>query len=237
MKIYDVIIEQTPPAGQVPAVESWSDLRNAFNKDQWRNIIMHYLKPSLDKAASIEDREYQIQRATETIGPKAAVLSPTTWYTSAQTYDIRFPKPPASWNDIYANLKPHADTSVQLRAAPPSKPLATTREETLEIIASWVSPGVTEFTKDTEITKYVQDWLNVLKTKRSKAWVDAYNNVGQDNTNQARRAYRSEMLELLTQFKKDGKVSKKEVDIRLFSILKTMDTVINTYLRTKSTSD
>jgi len=240
MRVYDLIVEQEPSGAtagaQVPAIESWSDLRTAFSETQWRNIILHFLKPSLERAASVEDREYQIQRAMETIGPKANVLSPVAWYTSALNYDIRFPKSPNKWNDIYTNLKPHATTEVQLKPAPASKPLTTTREETLEVISGWVKPGVDVFTDDEQLTKYVQDWLNVLKTKRSKPWVDAYNDVGKDNTNQARRAYKSEMLELLTQFKKDKEVPKKEVDIRLFSILKTMDTVINNYIRNKPAS-
>lgn len=237
MKILDVIFEQTPTSAsaQIPRVESWDDLKKSFKDNQWRNIILHFLKPELERAASIEDREYQIQRAFETIGPKSVQLNPADWYSNALTYNIRFPQNPANWQAIYDNLKPHANTEVKLKDAPLGTPNVTAKEETFEEISKWVPTRVTEFTKDADLTKYVQDWLNVMKTKkRSAEWVKAYDDVDPTSkTNQAKRVYKSEMLELLAQFKKDGKVSKKDVDIRLFSILKTMDAVINNYLKTK----
>jgi glutaredoxin 2 len=233
MNVFDIITEQDPAAvTQGTTVATMSDLRNAFTDDQWRNIIMHFLKVELDRAASTEDREYQIDRANAAIGGKSNSLSPTSWASQALNYDIRLPKPPGSWQEIYDFIKPHANTKVQLKAAPQSKPLTTNREETLSSIATWVPVNVNEFTADLALKDYIKKWFEVLPKKRSEKWVEVYNTT-KDNNNAARRARNSELDKLNQQFQKNGKILKKDVDIVLFSILRTIDTIISNVLQAK----
>jgi glutaredoxin 2 len=209
-----------------------SDLRNAFTDEQWRNIIMHFTKLDLDRAASTEDREYQIDKANAAIGGKSNPLSPTSWAAQALNYDIRLPKPPGSWQEIYDFIKPHANTKVQLKAVPQATPLATNREETLAIIATWVPVNVKEFTTEPELKDYIKKWFELLPKKRSKKWLGVYNTT-KDNVNAARRARDSELNKLFQQFQQDGKILKKDVDIVLFSLLRTIDTIISNVLQAK----
>jgi glutaredoxin 2 len=233
MNVFDIITEQDPAAvTQGTTVATMSDLRNAFTDEQWRNIIMHFTKLDLDRAASTEDREYQIDKANAAIGGKSNPLSPTSWAAQALNYDIRLPKPPGSWQEIYDFIKPHANTKVQLKAVPQATPLATNREETLAIIATWVPVNVKEFTTEPELKDYIKKWFELLPKKRSKKWLGVYNTT-KDNVNAARRARDSELNKLFQQFQQDGKILKKDVDIVLFSLLRTIDTIISNVLQAK----
>jgi hypothetical protein len=234
MKVYEFIAEQ--PTTQIPAIESMDALRKAFTEDQWRNIIMHFLKPELDTAASVEDREYQIDRAQASFGSKSNPLSPIEWYSRAVKQDIRFPKAPGSWQEIYDTLKPHAKTEVTLKAVPVTAPLATNRKETLQDIAAWVKTPVTEFVKRDDLTKYLKDWFEVLKSnKRSDRWVKVYGDTGAEGTNQAKRARDNILTKISQQFDSDKKISKKDVDIMLFSLLRTLDTIISNRIQNAPT--
>lgn len=234
MNVFDIITEQEPStATQGATVATMSDLRNAFTDEQWRNIVMHFLKVELDRAASTEDREYQIDKANAAIGGKSNPLSPTSWYSQALNYNIRFPTAPNSWQEIYNFLKPHANTKVQLKAVPQSSPLATNREETLSTIAAWVPTSTTEFTDIESVKDYIKNWFSVLLQKRSKQWVDVYNTT-QGNTNQARRARDTVVNNLGKQFQAEGKLLKKDIDIGLFSALRTIDTIISNVLQAKN---
>jgi glutaredoxin 2 len=233
MNVFDIITEQEPAAAtQGTTVATVSDLRNAFDDVQWRNIIMHFTKLDLDRAASTEDREYQIDKANAAIGGKSNPLSPTSWASQALNYDIRLPKPPGSWQEIYDFIKPHANTKVQLKAVPQAKPLTTNREETLQDISTWVPVNVKEFTTEPELKDYFKKWFEVLFKKRSEKWLKVYNTT-KNNVNAARRARDSELNKLFQQFRQDGKLLKKDVDIVLFSLLRTIDTIISNYLQAK----
>jgi hypothetical protein len=233
MNVFDIITEQDPAAAtQGATIGSVSDLRNAFTDEQWRNIIMHFLKIELDRAASSEDREYQIDKANAAIGGKSNPLSPTSWYSQALSYNIRFTTAPKSWQEIYNFLKPHANTKVQLKAVPQSTPLATNRQETLTDIATWVPTSATEFTDIENVKDYVKKWFGVLIQKRSKQWIEVYNTTS-GNTNQARRARDSVVNKLGKQFQDEGKLLKKDIDIGLFSALRTIDTIISNVLQAK----
>jgi len=165
MNVFDIIIEQDPAAAtQGKTIETMSDLRNAFDDQQWRNIIMHFIKLDLDRAASTEDREYQIDRANAAFGAKSNPMSPVMWNSKAITYGIRLPKSPSSWQEIYDFIKPHANTKVQLKTVPQASPLATDRKETLQDISTWVPMSVTEFTKwEGGAHDYIKKWLAVLQ--------------------------------------------------------------------------
>jgi hypothetical protein len=233
MNVFDIITEQEPAAAtQGTTIATMSDLRNAFDDEQWRNIIMHFTKLDLDRAASTEDREYQIDKANAAIGGKSNPLSPTSWASQALNYDIRLPKPPGSWQEIYDFIKPHANTKVQLKAVPQAKPLTTNREETLQDISTWVPVNVKEFTTEPELKDYFKKWFEVLFKKRSEKWLKVYNTT-KNNVNAARRARDSELNKLFQQFRQDGKLLKKDVDIVLFSLLRTIDTIISNYLQAK----
>jgi hypothetical protein len=234
MNVFDIITEQEPAAAtQDKTIATMSDLRNAFDDEQWRNIIMHFLKIPLDRAASTEDREYQIDKANAAIGGKSNPLSPTSWYSQALNYDVRFPTAPASWQDIYNSLKPHANTKVQLKAVPQAKPLTTNREETLQDISTWVPVNVKEFTTEPELKDYFKKWFEVLPKKRSEKWLKVYNTTN-NNVNAARRARDSELNKLFQQFQQDGKILKKDVDIVLFSLIRTIDTIISNVLQAQN---
>jgi hypothetical protein len=233
MNVFDIITEQDPAAAtQGVTIKSMSDLRKAFTDEQWRNIIMHYLKIPLDRAASTEDRESQIDKANDAIGGKSNPLSPTSWYSQALNYDVRFPTAPASWEEIYNFLKPHANTKVQLKAVPQATPLATSRKETLADISAWVPTGAVEFTKwQGGAFDYIKKWLEVLvEQKRSGKWAEVYKTVGAGGTNKVRRARDTIVQSLGDQLEKEGKLLKKDIDIGLFSALRTMDTIVSNYL-------
>jgi hypothetical protein len=194
---------------------------------------MHFLKVELDRAASTEDREDTIDKANAAIGGRSNPLSPTSWAAQATNYNIRLPRPPGSWQEIYDFIKPHADTKVQLKAVKQGKPLTTNRDETLSSIAVWVPVNVNEFTTEAALKDYIKQWFELLPKKRSEKWIGVYNTT-KNNVNAARRARDSELNKLFQQFQQDGKILKKDVDIVLFSLLRTIDTIISNVLQAKN---
>jgi len=213
MQVIDILLEQQ--------INSIAALRDAFNIEQWYNIISYYNYDRL-RSASASERNAFLSRADREIGSKTNTYqSLSDWLVSANRYKMKFNRG-VSVQDIYNEIAPHAsrkviDYSTQEPVADMGMDDDYTTEEFAEF-QTWAPSSVDEFNTTTEaydriravesaiIEKRGQEWMNIVKRDPEipNAWNHAANKIYGIVRNQ-------------------GSISRQDLDVELYGWLRVAD--------------
>ena len=175
MNIFQIVEEQK-------IIRNNTDLANAFNEEEWVNIVNHFVTSagiwngSLGPNKAVIDGRMEIFNQMLGMNMEPESRTTSSWVVNARRYGITFDSVEVSWQDIYNKLAPFAD------APPPENysvaglanyiaPGGSSSTELEFEMESWVNTDQRRWTDISSVKNdFIKPWYEALQTHRPADW-------------------------------------------------------------------
>jgi hypothetical protein len=219
MKVIDILLEQQ--------INSIASLRDAFNVEQWYNILSYYNLGRLERASAAERGAF-LSRANGEVGSGSnTYMSLSDWLLSANRYNLKFDRN-VTVQDIYNELAPHANRKVIDYSN--EEPVADRgmdddhTVETFEQFQAWAPTDATSFGTTREAYNRIIAIEDAIKENRGDEWFNLVQRLGQLNEN-----WNEVSVRIYERVRTRGSISKRDLDSELYGWLRVADYAVYTH--------